>query len=591
MNRLTIELIGQYSVAWMNTGTLAIGTSIATLFSLYSVVDVVFQSTKSQFQDICHHINQTAEQIHQVPSMMQAYLHSLEQSIRNQLCKALMMLVTIVESVLLWLVDMYKSTYRCLLAFAINTTLAVVTSIAEPLQKATETVLKGVDSATNTIGALFNHPEASSIPTSLSNWTLSMEQTQQKVNQWTNGTDQLHEWLSTPFESLKQHINATFVVASQNNNTFNSSTGLPSNSYCNATSVIQDIQDIQNQIVYCLNVTIGILFGAIVVSTLIRILYLWYCHRYLQRLRYKVLESLASHPTYQEEEEEIPAIIHRNHISAQSAMLARYGDAHQNALVASITYRTQEEIIRPPTLLRRWCVFVSHSPMLWYCLLVSLVGLCTTYSMIALVHHGVSNNNNDLYQLDQRVTQWFQDTMQNSTNKIQQDINTQWQTTNQWITTSESTINNAVFGTLREFALPINSTLDNIIQHLSDLITTAVGGTIMETPAKEVLDCLVLNKLDTLQQGIEWIIRNSYIELPRIEIMHPFTLEPKLQVMPSQTILNALEGHLQSQIYFFWILFSLWIICAIIGFIYVKYTDVSDITQPINKVFVKEINK
>ncbi|CAO3600002.1 unnamed protein product [Absidia cylindrospora] len=516
MNKLPVGIAGQYSVAFLNSGSLIFATSIITLVPLYSVLDTVFQSTEAHIQSVCIHVDETAKQIHQFPSVMQQYLKVVEQSILENLRKAMLGLVTAIEAIILWFVDIYKSTYRCLLAFAVNTALAVITSLAAPLQEATTSMLKGVDSAADTIGALFNQPDTSLVPTSLSNWTQSMQDTQIKVNQWTNGTDQLHQWLSKPFENLKQQINTSFIIQNANTPSSHSISSSSTITYCDTTAMLENLQDTKNKVKYILNVAIGLLVGAIFLSILARLLYIRYCHRYLRRLRYKVVDCLTAPPFFTTDhvpkplfDSHIPPSIPHDYISAQNAIQARFSDACQNPVLASIIYRSPEHIVRPPSLWRRWLLFLFQTPIFPYCLCLSLVGLVTIYSLLAVIRSPSSVLPTTMKELDTYTDQWQQTTIQNTTQQIQQNIEAQWQTTNQWICDSETMINEQLLGTIREFAIPINATLNNMIQHMSELITTTVGDTIMETPATGILDCLILNKLDSLQQGVEWLDTKS----------------------------------------------------------------------------------
>ncbi|ORZ10416.1 hypothetical protein BCR42DRAFT_494452 [Absidia repens] len=516
MNKLPIGVGGQYSVAWMNMATLVLVINIAALMPLYNVLDVIFQSAESQLQSVCTHVNAAADQIHQFPQMMHHYLQTIQNSILDHLRRAMIELVTVLQAVVLWFVDVYKSTYRCLIAFAINTALAIFTKIAAPLQKATEAIMNGIDHATDAIGRLFHLPDISPLPTHLSNWTSSMEDTQRKVNQWTNGTDQLHQWLSIPFDVLKQQINGSFV--NQNNsisNVTSTTTSLSSpNTYCDATRLIEDLQDAHAKVKTSLNVIIGVLVAAIVLCAVCRVFFIRYRHQYLHRLRVRVLDQLAATPPPSNSTNTGErANIDRhdddgNGTITQSTILARYGHAHHNQLVASVIYRSPPHaIVQPLNSRKRWLMFITQSTALSYCLCVSIVGLLTMYSFLALVRSSSSPLSSSviLRQLDANSDQWVQDTIQHTTQQIQQNIDKQWQTINQWITHSETMINEQLFGAIRSFAIPVNTTLDNVIQHLSGLITRTVGGTLMEEPAKEVINCLVLNKLDSVQQGVEWI--------------------------------------------------------------------------------------
>ncbi|KAI8329977.1 hypothetical protein BC941DRAFT_506499 [Chlamydoabsidia padenii] len=446
-----------YSQVWINWGTLSVIIHILSLIPLYPMLYHLSQTTETHMERLCAQVNAS---INNIPVLFQQHLQRIHQSIVRQLGQAMMGIVSIIHVALLWFVDMYKSTYRCLIVFAIQSLLGVLTRLTAPIQAVADSVLTTINDT------LFDHDHP--IFTHLSNWTQSMEETQIRLNQWTNGTDPMNEWLSGPFDALKQHINATFsnqhvsTMDIVNNNT---------TTYCDPIPVIEEVRTVYAKIIFSLNIAMGVLFGALILCMLAN----------LVRLRYH----------------------HHHH--------------HQSSVQPTKT-----------------------------CLGVAVVGLCTHYYLLLFATHVIT-----------------------TTTGIQRQQSILWNTTNQWIAQSETMINDQLFASVRAFAVPISSTLDSVINHLSDLIKDTVGGTLMETPAKQVLDCLVLNKLDTLQDGVKWIIDSGGVELPRIQAMPLF---PTPQLNPS-IILDAFKDYLQSKVYIYWVLFIIGITSVVINAILTKRID------------------
>lgn len=497
MNHAPNDLRGHYSLAWMNMGTLVLLTNIIGLIPFYSIMDHVFQSTESQIKAVCAQINASAHHLDQFPVLVHQHLEAIHHSLVEHLRKAMVGTVSVVQAVVLWCVDIYKSTYRCLIAFAIHSLMGVFTWLAAPIQAATEAVLTTLDQAAD---ALFDtHP--SLIPKRLANWTHSIEEAQVKVSQWTNGTSQIQQWLSIPFESLKQHINVTLTGPVNDNATLFTASNV---TYCNPTPVVDDLHSVHAKIRFTLNVIIGILLGAIFLCTVATLVYLRY----------------------------------------HGCVDCRF---------------------RP---VQRWYRLTQFHAMR-FCLGLSIVGLVTTYSLI----HGIPSSAS-MRTLDM-------------TPHI---FGSHWEATNLWIAQSEATINDQLFASIRAFAVPINNTLESVIQHLSDLITETVGDTLLEEPAKEVLNCLILNKLDTLQNGVEWIvsererererkheketdglllkIEGGGVSIPRLQ-KAPLPLTIPLQdFLPS--ILTLLTTHLHSQAYLYWALLCLWVLGSLLGLVYIN---------------------
>ncbi|CAO3628534.1 unnamed protein product [Cunninghamella echinulata] len=588
-------------MSWLNTGVIILLTSFITFITLYPTVAIAFQFTENQLISLCNQINQAVYQINQFPFFINQYIQQAHQSTHYHLKRFVLIAIDVIKYVILWIIDMYKSVYRCLFAFAINTVLALLTSIMKPLQDITESVLKGIDTVVDSIGSsLFNMENGSSIPTTLSNWTLSMEQTQQKVKQWTMGTETLHEWISLPFTHLQQQINSSFVTMnntdlptkySNSNNNINMNNQSSSSSfiyntvikeegnssYCNITTIIHHLHETKSSIQFILHMGLVVLIVLIVFCIVLKIMYLRYRHFYLQRLRFQVVDAILSKSNNNHSNKEMIPLtqIQKNEqLLKKEMVLAYYGDVHQSPLLFSMLNKFSSSFTTRSSSSyyskwQQWLFYITQSSAFMYCLYIGVIGLIVSYTILFILQSYFQTTVIPI--LDHNINQWMATTVQQARNFVQTDLDNQWQTTNQWINTSETIMNNYLFGSIRDLAVPLNTTLENTINHLSELISNTVDNTIMEQPAKEVINCLFLTKMENIQQGIEWIIKNSYIEFPRLKLNVPATLSFHLmEPVTSKSIFDIIEKQLKQQIMYYWILVGLWFISAFIGFIYIK---------------------
>jgi prophage DNA circulation protein len=94
----------------------------------------------------------------------------------------------------------------------------------------------------------------------------------------------------------------------------------------------------------------------------------------------------------------------------------------------------------------------------------------------------------------------------NATSQWTRATTNQFDEMNQWIQATELDLNNHAFGMIKDSAITINDTLTNVVNQVQDLIQTVLGGTLLETPAKELTQCLLLTKIENIEQGLTWIV-------------------------------------------------------------------------------------
>ncbi|KAI8072800.1 hypothetical protein BC940DRAFT_358775 [Gongronella butleri] len=456
---------------------------------------------------------------------------------------------------------MYQSTYRCLFFFAIHTVLALLTVITKPIQEAVQTIMEGI----GVIGRVLGSPELQHVPLQLSNWTAAMEGVQHQVDQWTNSSTWLN-WLDQPFEDLKSHVNASLqppAAWDTNNNLHSVATP---HAVCHSSAMARHIADAHRQTRFFFNVMVAVLTGLLFLCIVLNYVYVHHRFRYLHQVRAHILEYLTT-PSEIPGVIDPPTLIRRHHINAQSALLARYGNIQQSPLIASlISFRNKVALIAAPTKWRQWLLFMTQSPAITYCLYVSVLGLTICYSCLLLVS---SLPSICLTTLDDHIDQWYHNITQNATRALQTGYDAHANAANAWLSDAQTTINDQWLGSIQAFASPINNTIGAALDSISTLITDTVGGTIMEEPARDALNCLLLNKITTLQHGIEWLMTQPDVQLPQLPLILMPAFPRVSRVIPSARLVDTLASQLRTQLVIYWVLFALWALCAILGLIYV----------------------
>lgn len=86
--------------------------------------------------------------------------------------------------------------------------------------------------------------------------------------------------------------------------------------------------------------------------------------------------------------------------------------------------------------------------------------------------------------------------------------------TNQAIKETNDELNEELFGWVTEGTKSLNDTLNTFVDKMSEGIDKLFGGTPLEKPIEDVLDCLVTLKIQGIQKGLTWANENAHITFP-----------------------------------------------------------------------------
>ena len=95
------------------------------------------------------------------------------------------------------------------------------------------------------------------------------------------------------------------------------------------------------------------------------------------------------------------------------------------------------------------------------------------------------------------------------------DASEQWAIgTNHIITNTSDTINHDVFGWVNISTSAVNDTLNVFVDGVMDVLNVTFGGTILYQPVLDVLNCLVLMKIQGIENGLTWVQDHAHIDFP-----------------------------------------------------------------------------
>ncbi|KAG2197650.1 hypothetical protein INT47_002357 [Mucor saturninus] len=447
----------RYALAWLEISTISILTVIGSLFYIISNITTFMTGSRSRLETVCDSINATSAQIYNAPSiLLNATMVSMVTAKEN-IQRNLSTVVSVIESCVIWLVQMYKSTYRCLLGLAVHSVLSVVTQITGPLQKAAQGITSFVSGGDYMSG----------------DWTRSLTDTQSKVDDWfKNDDDVIQKLIDKPFQLLHAQINDT--LAGWEPPKYSSAPQLQEaqEQVCSSQDLIVSLDHVEFELKKYVYIFIGLLFGIMFFCILSNMFVIRSRHHRVTQARAMIVRLLRTTPTTPQECEK---------------MLQAYTSAD--------TFISWHEKSHP---VYRLLHFMSH-PIALYCLVVGIVGVITTFSLV--------------WVLEMKSQQLYQD-FTNQAQTWSMDASSQWTHTaalqynniNYWINETEFDLNNQAFGVIKSTAITINETLTNVVDQVRELVVTVLGGTLLEAPAKDLIQCLLLTKIENIEQGLTWIV-------------------------------------------------------------------------------------
>jgi hypothetical protein len=451
-------LAEKYALAWLDTSTITLFTLIGSLLYLLSSISHHMAHSRSRLETVCDAMNTTSEQIYHAPTLLlEASLVSMvtaKENIHRNLSTA----VTVLESCVVWLILLYKSTYRCLLGLAIRAVLSLVTQIAGPVQHIAESITSLLHLDASVVGK---------------DWVQSIQSTQTQIDQWFDNGEQ---WLNTPFQALQTQLNNTFNAWQPS--LFQNTSILQQQQhqyFCDSTPLIAAITEAEKQLKWFIWIVIGFLFGILFVCVLIHLVCIRFRHYRVARAR-----SLYLRTTTEKD---------------RDMLLDKY-------IWSTTTLMSWRKRNQP---LHQLLCFLNH-PVALYCLLVGISGLVMIYGLVWLLQ----TKSHQIYtELAAQMQQWTE----NATFQWTRATTNQFDEMNHWIQATELDLNNHAFGIIRDSAITINDTLTNVVSQVQDLIQTVLGGTLLETPAKELTECLLLTKVENIEQGLTWIVSTSHTDI------------------------------------------------------------------------------
>ncbi|WVW79544.1 hypothetical protein I302_101513 [Kwoniella bestiolae CBS 10118] len=446
----------------------------------------------------------------------------------------LMDAVTIIEVVVEFIVDTYRSLLLCTIELVVRSTLeiliAAVDTITDSVTTALNTIreeiqediaganniiqsaVRGINTVTSLVNVNLSVPEFS-IPSLdfLANVTIptGFEDSLVKLNgslpTMIELKDKMADILNTPFEALKQEINETRIEMAAN---FNSSMlPVPSlsqlsmnhandlqNDLCTDldTSLIDDTAKALHKLS---NVAIGLMF--LLLFAIWAALAIWEWRKW--RTMKNAVEAVED-----EWRRENTVDAWRMVSIVENPMLEKYSGSILGRVTKSNRTRTN----------LRWFLSYLGHPTCLALLFISLLGfLSIQFQLVALdalKAHARENSDSTVAASTTSLTTKLNAAAMQSSQEYADQYNAA-------IAEYQRKIDDELFGSwLNTTAVTLNTTLVGFYDGIEQVLNDTFGGTILYNPINNFMYCILGAKIDNLEKALTWISEHAHIDLPTL---------------------------------------------------------------------------
>ncbi|KAH9957433.1 hypothetical protein BC827DRAFT_1363124 [Russula dissimulans] len=448
---------------------------------------------------------------------------------------ALVLSLTVMEAIINFMVDTYRSTFLCFLelvvrgglslvigatqeinTFLTNTFNSLRTSIQNDVSaanSAVQTAINGINKV-NPFGNIqapqFSIPSLDALqnvtlPTDFQDALTSLNASLPTVKVLKDTIDNL---LDTPFEAVKADINSTFA-----NITFNSSLlPLPDRStitFCDNldTSIVDDLGHALLEITKVALILVALLIVLLLAGFSVLEWYKWRCLKFHLEWTRKAWMSdstvthtgPASAPTMTLSDHNMLVF----HADSAHPLLTRIANT-----IAALLHLTPSQY----TNLSWFLHYVFHPPAL-ACFLIGFFGILSVQLQLLAIapieakfHDRATAAANDL---SGTIFTSLNQSMFNQSAFYANGINSH-------IDAVQSTIDDGLLGWVNGTTTTLNNTINGFYNDVQNAVSTLFNGTFLEEPAQEFVRCFLGSKIDEIEEALTFLHDNLHINIPRV---------------------------------------------------------------------------
>ncbi|KAI0687893.1 hypothetical protein BC835DRAFT_1419600 [Cytidiella melzeri] len=505
---------------------------------------------------------------------------------------ALVLSLTVMEAIINFIVDTYRSTFLCFLELVVRGGLSILIGAVQELNNAVGAVASGIrtsiqdaiDVANKAIKIIPGVPQIS-VPdlTSLQNVTLpqdfqdaltNLNNSLPTLSDLKNSIDDL---IDTPFELVKKDINDTFAGLSFDANTL----PIPEQNtvtFCDQmdTSVVDDLG---RDLIKITKIGIVIIIALALLLLAANCALEWYKWRCLKdHLRYTreawTTDPAIYHPGGKMNGAPTVQLSDHNLLMLQGNMLHPLLTKLANRMSATFRLSPSKHIH-----LSWFFHYVFHPPAL-ACFLIGFFGLLSVQIQLLAIsplehkyQEQALSSANDFSSL---IATSINASMYNQSAAYASNINGR-------VDTVQSTVNDGLFGWVNGTTTTLNNTINAFYNDLQNAVQTVFKGTILESPVEEFIRCFIGSKVDAVEQALTFLHDNLVVDIPRVNdtvlVLSPASVDEATQPIATAAIgggdgdnqgvvgklVNAYVDSLKKERIMFSIFIGLWGLVVLMG--------------------------
>ena len=512
-----LGLRARLSQVWINRWTILILLVLIRALLAIGSVNTNLTSAKREALSACTGVENVGSAMASMPYYMSSGVNELtasgiEKAI-NGLMSMLLLSITVLEEVFVFYINLLTSTYVCLFTFAIGGSLHVAIDVAEDVGDFLNSTAKSVGTelgdamedfqkamnkftgAIEDVGSFFTGKNVD-VPEINLNSSIAKLDTFQLPSGYDKGLDKMNDSIPTfaevhnatnkalrfPFEEVKQLLNESMGRYTMNRSMFH----VPPKEKLTFCSDDDGINDFFDGIADVITLAKKIFLSVLIIAAILACVPMAY--REIRRWRLQ--------------EERARAIKHINDPMDAVYIVSRPYTADFGVKVSNHFSST-----RARTLVRWTVAYATTVPALFVlCLAIAgLLGCLCQFILLQAIRKEVP-------ELTQKVDA-FADKVEWSLN----NASLAWAVdTNHVINTTNTKINEDIFGWVNTTTGAVNNTLNIFVDGMNDAINDTFGGTILEDPVKEVVNCLITLKIQGIQSALTWVSDHAHVDFPMV---------------------------------------------------------------------------
>lgn len=510
-----LGLRARLSQIWFNRWTILLLLVLVRTLLAVASVDSNLISARREALAACSDVESMGSTMASMPHYMSLGVNELaatgvEKSV-NGLMEMSTLSVTVVEEIVVFVIDMLRSTYVCLITLAVSGSLHAVIGTLDAAQEGLDKLTKDlgdglgstvsdfstaynklVDSLTGFVGfsvAGITPPKLDltkqedalrglKLPPGLDDDLAKLNNSIPTFAEIQNLTDSL---VRLPFKELKK-----LMADNMNNYTFDRSLfSVPQKQQLSFCSNGNGINAFFDGLTHVAHIARRVFLGVLItLAILVMIPMAW---REIRRYR-KIQERSLLVRSEAHDPMDVVYLVNRPYTSTLGLRLSRgYESPRKRNLI-------------------RWVVAYATTDAALLVLALAIAGLFACACQAILLHALAKQ----VPGLSQQVGDFSDQVMLQLNN-----ASAQWaSTTNQVITSTGQTINQDMLGWVEIATTSVNDTLNMFVDKTTEILDDAFGGTPLKDPIMGVLDCLAFMKIAGIQKGLTWVHDHAHVDFP-----------------------------------------------------------------------------